>query len=284
MITLTWITDDDAAPSLRAEHGLSFWIETPDGQILFDTGGSGAALTHNLDYLDLRPQDLDAVILSHGHDDHTGGLGGILSQLPAKTPLYAHPTLFRERYSRHEGVLESRTMPLSRAEVAARMDLRLDTAPREVLPGIWTSGEITRRPHPEGSSAHHFIKDTKGKEEYTSDPYEDDFSLIIEGKDGLFLLCGCCHAGLLNTIEHVQRRWDEPLIGIAGGMHLTSASEEVIDQTVTALRALGLRQGRPLRYLWPGHCSGDAFQRTLAQAFGPAIYRAGQSGGELTLA
>ena len=280
MITLTWITNDEAPPPLRAEHGLSFWIETPEGQLLFDTGGSGEVLTHNLKELERRPQDLDAVVLSHGHDDHTGGLGGILPQLPAETPLYAHPTLFRERYSRHE-TLESRTMPLSRAEVAARMELRLDAAPREVLPGVWTSGEIARRPHPEGSSAHHFIKAPKGKEEYTSDPYEDDFSLIIEGKDGLFLLCGCCHAGLLNTIEHVQRTHNpeqRPLIGIAGGMHLGSASTDTIRQTVTALEAMGT-----LRYLWPGHCSGDAFQRALAQTFGPPIYRAGQSGGVLTL-
>ncbi|MFP4395342.1 MAG: MBL fold metallo-hydrolase [Anaerolineales bacterium] len=278
MITLTWITNDDAAPPLRAEHGLAFWIETPDGQILFDTGGSGAVLTHNLDSLDLRPENLNAVVLSHGHDDHTGGLGGILPQLPAETPLYAHPTLFRKRYSRHEGVLESRTIPLSQAEVASRMDLRLDAAPREVLPGIWTSGAITRRPHPEGSSAHHFIKSPEGKEEYKSDPYEDDFSLIIACEDGLFLLCGCCHAGLLNTIEHVQRRWDEPLIGIAGGMHLGSASPDTIRQTVTVLKAMGA-----LRHLWPGHCSGDAFQRALAQAFGPPIYRPGQSGEKLTL-
>ncbi len=278
MITLTWITNDEAPSPLRAEHGIAFWIETPDGQILFDTGGSGEALTHNLKELERRPQDLDAVVLSHGHDDHTGGLDGILPQLPAGTPLYAHPTLFRERYSRHEGVLEARTMPLSRAEVAARMDLRLDAAPREVLPGVWTSGEITRRPHPEGSSAHHFIKSPEVKGEYMSDPYTDDLSLIIQYEEGIFLLCGCCHAGLLNTIEHVQRRWDHPLIGIAGGMHLGSASEEVIDQTVTAMKAMGA-----LRYLWPGHCSGDAFQQALAQTFGPPIYRPGQSGGKLSL-
>ena len=108
----TWVVDDIAEQPLRAEHGFAVWIETPGGTVLFDTGDSGDVLLSNLAKLDLDPTRLDAVVLSHGHDDHTGGMGALLPLLRRGTRLYGHPTLFRPRLSSVLGELHHRGMRL----------------------------------------------------------------------------------------------------------------------------------------------------------------------------
>ncbi len=268
---LSWLVNDIAKPTLQAEHGLAFWIETPHGNVLFDTGGSGTVLLHNAAQMNIDLSTANALVLSHAHDDHTGGLPAVLPLLPTDVPIYANPTLFQPRYSNSSGAMLSRGMPLPRKSLAPH-PLRLEAQPQEVLPDIWTSGEITTRDLPEGRSRHHFIRQQNS---YLPDPYQDDLSLILETAEGLILLCGCCHAGLLNTLHHVRDRWSAPLIGIIGGLHLRNAPADVLHQTVQEIIALP-----KLRFVWPGHCSGKSFFDAIQRAIG-ARYLIGQAGQRL---
>jgi 7,8-dihydropterin-6-yl-methyl-4-(beta-D-ribofuranosyl)aminobenzene 5'-phosphate synthase len=274
MISLTWIVNDIAGPCTQQEHGMSFWIETDDGRVLLDTGGSGDGLLHNLNALGLDPATINALVISHGHDDHTGGVLGLLPLLRPHTPLYAHPALFEQRFSHRSGTYVQRGMRVPAHILATQLDLRLDTMPREVLPGVWTTGQIVHRPYPEGRSEHHYVWQEGS---YVADPYLDDISVVLLSGDSAFLLCGCCHSGLLNTIDHVRARWHEPLVGIAGGVHLTEAPVETQEHTAQALLELPA-----LQTLWLGHCSGDAFVERMSQLM-PGRYRAGRSGDSLTL-
>ncbi len=272
---LTVVVDNRARPPLRPQAAFAVWIEERAGRAaLFDTGGSGEVLLHNLEVLGLDPRRLRAVAISHAHADHTGGLAALLPFLREGTPLYAHPTLFRQRYSDHGRGPDPVGMRLSRAEVAARLTLRLSREPQEIFPGLWTSGEIVERPFPEGRSTRHFIRTEQG---FVPDPYEDDMALVLRWGEGVFLLCGCCHAGLLNTMRHVERRWMLPIRGAGGGTHLINASAAQIAATVEALRRL-----RTLRLLWTGHCSGAAFEAAVAQAL-PDRWVPMEAGAELSL-
>ncbi len=276
MINLVWVVDDAAEVPLRAEHGLAVWVETQDGRMLLDTGGSGEVLLHNLAELDLDPRTLDAVVLSHAHDDHTGGLAALLPLLRTGTPLYAHPTLFRPRFSAASGKMEDRGLKLTEQALSERLDLQLAREPVEVLPGIWTTGEISPRPYPEGRSTYHYVR--KGGD-FVPDPYEDDLSLVMKvAPDQHFLLCGCCHAGLLNTLDTVRRTWAGSLVGVGGGVHLSGAPSNLVDRTAAVLQS-----DEELRYLWLGHCSGDALLATLEASMAAGIFCRGTAGQSLAL-
>ena len=242
------------------EHGLAFVIEAKSGCVLFDAGRSGTVLLHNLKLLDVEPRAINALAISHAHHDHTGGLPALLDQV-AGIPLYAHPDLFRGRFSRRKE-LKSVGLPLEREALEQRLTFQLSAEPTEILPGVWTTGEITERTEPEGRSDHHLIRGVEGWE---PDPYRDDIALVLETGKGLVVLCGCCHAGLLNTLTHVRRTFGVDITAVAGGTHLLQADEAYLQHVIEVLRELGV----PRLYL--NHCTGQRAYVTLAQAFGEAV-------------
>lgn len=244
------------------EHGLAFLIETKSGlMLLFDAGQSGTVLLHNLKLLDVEPGAIDALAISHAHYDHTGGLPALLDQV-AQIPLYAHPDLLRERFSRREESLKSVGLPLEREALDQRLTFQFSAEPTEIFPGVWTTGEITGRAEPEGRSAHHLVR---GVKDWEPDPYRDDTALVLETGRGLVVLCGCCHAGLLNTLAHVRRTCGVDITVVAGGTHLLQADEVHLGHVIEVLRELGL----PRLYL--NHCTGQRAYVTLAQAFGQEV-------------
>jgi 7,8-dihydropterin-6-yl-methyl-4-(beta-D-ribofuranosyl)aminobenzene 5'-phosphate synthase len=256
---------------------VAFLVEAEGGRLLFDTGQSGSVLLHNLDLLHVEPSSIDAVAISHGHYDHTGGLPMLLEHLHPGTPLYANPDLFRERYSERRGGstqsprLESvgisgrHSHPLTRQALADRMSLILNAEPQEIFSGVWTTGQITERPEIEGRSKDHRMREG---DRIVPDAYLDDMALVLEMDGHSVLLCGCCHAGLLNTLSHAVRMFGRPVEIVVGGLHLTGASEVALAHICTVLG-----EHPALKYIYPNHCTGEAAVVALTNAFGASVVR-----------
>jgi len=264
MITIQCLVDNTVltGSTYWGEHGVSFYIQSPAGCMLFDTGQSGEVLLHNAKQMKINLRDIDALAISHAHLDHTGGLHSFLTKCKPKIPLYANPDLFRKRYAWREGEAKSIGLKLSKKVLSQHSSLCLNADPLEILPGIWTSGEISDRLEFEGRSSRHHIR-VKGK--WLPDPYRDDLSLIIEAGEGLILICGCCHAGLINTLSHVKRKFQKDIVAVIGGTHLTSATEEMLEHTIDYLRRLN-NGAMPVLYL--NHCTGERAHLTLVQNLG----------------
>jgi 7,8-dihydropterin-6-yl-methyl-4-(beta-D-ribofuranosyl)aminobenzene 5'-phosphate synthase len=260
---ITCVVDDRASQdsALRAEHGASFAIEAEGRTVLFDTGQSSEVLLSNMARLGLRPEAIDALVLSHAHYDHTGGLAGLLDRVQG-IPLYAHPDLFTERFRRTDTSLKKVGPSSDRAELAGRVDLRLSAEPVEVIPGVWTSGEIGDRTEPEGRSPTHSVRQGDG---WIADPYRDDLSVVLEAADGLVLVCGCCHAGLLNTMAQVRSAFGRDPGVVVGGTHLRDLDAATLDHVAQELRQCGSPR------LWLGHCTGERAFRALQEAFGDRV-------------
>jgi len=261
MNRITCVVNNTVIPDkgLKGEHGLALWIDTPHGYVLYDTGQSRSVLTHNLKKLGLDAADIDKIVLSHAHYDHTGGLEAVLSKNDRVT-LYAHADIFTPRYAFRRGTYESIGIKADRDSLAGRVELNLSSLPVEIIPGLWTSGEIFERGEVEGRSNHHFIH---VDDEWQPDPYRDDLSLILKVTKGLVLICGCCHAGLLNTILQVRRNFDEPIIAIIGGTHLGSMDGDTMAHIIDVLK--GLFEEQPDYYL--NHCSGENAVKVFREAF-----------------
>ncbi|MBN1135316.1 MAG: MBL fold metallo-hydrolase [Anaerolineae bacterium] len=245
------------------EHGLAFLIETEGRRLLFDTGQSGTVLLHNLGLLGIDPETIDAVAISHAHYDHIGGLPALLEHLRSGAPLYANPDLFRQRFSRRQGQPESIGLSLTRETLAAHLMLNLDAKPREILPSLWTTGEITERPEAEGKSDYHLMREGGV---LIADAYRDDMALVLDLGGRLVLLCGCCHAGLLNTLAHVERAFGQPIAFIAGGLHLTGATTKDLELVSRVLAAMPV-----LQRVYPNHCTGETAFIALTQILGPSL-------------
>ena len=268
MISLICLVDNSArrGSAMWAEHGLAITIQTPHGKVLFDTGQSGVVLEHNAEQSRISLHEINALAFSHAHYDHTGGLGRFLKYCRGGIPLYAHPDLLQERYSIKSSQPRSIGLRLPVTTITQQIDLHLRAEPQQILPGLWTSGEIINRFEAEGRSEHHFIW-VDG--EWLQDPYRDDQALILECSSGLVVVCGCCHAGLLNTILHIQRLFSKDIHTIIGGLHLQDASQEALSQTISSLR--DVFQGR-IPQIFANHCSGEEAIIALHQAFPEKVH------------
>jgi 7,8-dihydropterin-6-yl-methyl-4-(beta-D-ribofuranosyl)aminobenzene 5'-phosphate synthase len=267
MISVRCIVDNTAqrGSALWGEHGVAFAVDTPEGKLLFDTGQSGDVLVHNASLMGVHPENFDALALSHSHYDHSGGLDRFLSLARQEIPCYGSPSLFQDRFAIKDGEARSIGLRLSQAQLSQYIELHLSPEPTEILPGVWTSGEITGRSEFEGRSPNHFIREN-GK--WLPDPYRDDISLVLETPDGLVVVCGCCHAGLLNTVAHVRRFFHANISVVIGGMHLANASLETLDHAIDVLP--DICNGK-IPDLHPNHCTGKRAYIALFQAFGEQV-------------
>lgn len=247
---LTILTDNHAAPGLACEHGFAVLIETDSKRILFDTGQLNALET-NCRALGIDLSDIDMIVLSHGHYDHAGNLADVL-RITDRAKLYLHPSALVKRYS----IRNDKPKPIDMPEAAKQA---IDGLPKErimwvseptrLTEGVFLTGPIPRLTTFEDTGGPFFF-DPEGDQ---PDPIEDDLSLWIEEPEGLTVLAGCCHSGIINTLDYIESQTGPKRIAtLIGGMHLSAASQERLDRTVESLAV------RDIQRLIPCHCTGQA--------------------------
>ncbi len=246
-------------PCVLAEHGLSYWIEHNGKHILLDSG-QGGVLATNACKLKIPLYDLDALILSHGHYDHTGGVAEALKH-DRPVAVYAHPAAFAKKYARNnDGTARAIGMPYpsERAIRATRNQLVHTTQPTVVFGGLTVTGPVPRPAGFEDTGGPFFLDEACTQ----PDPLEDDQSVFIDTAEGTVVLLGCAHSGVINTLHYIRQLTDNrPIHTVIGGMHLVGASPRRIERTIEELKQLGIHR------LAPAHCTGMPATVALWNAF-----------------
>jgi 7,8-dihydropterin-6-yl-methyl-4-(beta-D-ribofuranosyl)aminobenzene 5'-phosphate synthase len=247
------------------EWGLSILVETEGLKVLLDTG-KGLSAVHNAHVLGVDLTAIDKIVLSHSHQDHTGGLREMLMQMKKEEiEIIAHPHVWADRYNRREGKRDKfMGIPYVRQELenyGARFTLT--RKPVQLAPQVTTSGEIPMvtdfEKVAEGSAR--WYRNDHG--EAVPDLLLDAQALFITLPQGLVIVTGCAHRGIINTIAHAQRLTGEQRVyGVFGGSHLVSSSGDRIEKTLRALQELEVQK------IGLCHCTSLPAMAALSQALG----------------
>ncbi len=249
------------------EHGFAAFLETERGNYLFDTG-RGEGLIFNLLQFDKDVLSIQKIFLSHGHQDHTGGLASLL-ELLGEAEVLAHPDLFAVRYriTQKEGKQIKRFIGLKfrrpyLESLGGKFILEKDF--REVTREMYLTGEVPRKTLFERGDPHLFAE-THG--ELVPDPFLDDQSLILEGPRGLVLVLGCAHSGTINILKHAMEKTGiDRVSAVIGGTHLDFASPQQVEDTITALKEYGVEK------IGVSHCTGLKAASRLYSEFGEGFF------------
>jgi 7,8-dihydropterin-6-yl-methyl-4-(beta-D-ribofuranosyl)aminobenzene 5'-phosphate synthase len=250
-------------PGAMAEHGLSIFLETDRGNYLLDTG-QGKTIINNALVLGIDLRTIKGIILSHHHWDHTGGLGPVLD-LKGAVDLYAHPDFFKESYNIGGGRAHYSGVPYPRPLLEGKgATFKFSAEFRPIEPGFWLTGEVPRRTDYELGDPKQVVKSGEG---YVKDGLCDDQSVVIETEKGLFIVLGCCHSGIINTLGYILEKMGQRHIhAVIGGTHLGPVSDEQREKSIEALRAFDIER------LGVSHCTGLKTASRLASEFGDRFF------------
>jgi 7,8-dihydropterin-6-yl-methyl-4-(beta-D-ribofuranosyl)aminobenzene 5'-phosphate synthase len=244
------------------EWGFSALVEADGHTVLFDTGERPETVLRNAEELGVDLSTIDTVILSHNHFDHTGGLVTLrrkFKERNASAMQTAHvgDGIFLPRVldTKAAGALPPIPSHLlvSAVEVRDRFEALggrfiVHEKPRELHPGMWITGPIPRV-HPEKNWTP-FMKIRKG-DDLVEDNIPEDQALVIDTPNGLVVLVGCGHAGIVNTMEHARSiTRGKPIHAVLGGLHLLNATDQHLDWTGTKMAGFGVE------HLLGAHCTG----------------------------
>ena len=254
--------------TMLADEGFGEWgfaalVEADGRRILFDTGANQDTVSRNLKVLGLTLRDVEIVVLSHNHWDHTTGLVTLRRQFAPAAPkalgtVYAGRGLFWPRVAPNGSVSDRMNAIRKEYEAAGGRVIEIDK-PTELFPGVWLTGPVPRV-HPERNwSPLGKVRTPKGDVE---DTVPEDMALIVQTDKGLVALFGCGHAGVINTLAHTRAAIDaSPIRAVIGGLHLFDANDEQLQWTAGQLRTFGVQE------LVGAHCTGlEAVYRIRALA------------------
>jgi 7,8-dihydropterin-6-yl-methyl-4-(beta-D-ribofuranosyl)aminobenzene 5'-phosphate synthase len=263
--------------NLLAEHGFSalVTVET-DGRrdaVLYDAGLSAEALGHNLEVMQIDARNLRALVISHGHADHHGGLEGLFRRFgKLRMPLVIHPDAWRERKVVLPSGLELHMPPPSHNDLDREgVDVLEERGPSLLIDDrVLISGQVERSTDFEKGFPWQLARTAAGG--WEPDPWiYDDQNVIVNVKDrGLVVVSGCSHSGAVNVLRNARRLTGEHTIaGFIGGLHLTGGLfEPIIPTTVGEIMEIGVTR------LVPAHCTGWRATHELARAMPDAFVQA----------
>ena len=264
-VRIITLSENTAGLGMLAEWGLSVLVETDEAKVLLDTSGS-ISVTHNATLLGTDLSTIDKIVLSHGHNDHTGGLRDVLRTMRKQVEVIAHPDVWDAKYARLPGEQERFIgIPFVREELESLgASFTLTKEPVWISDNIVTTGEIPMVTDYETIDSNMYVRDAG---EWRPDVFWDDQALIVKTEMGLVVILGCAHRGAINTIYHAQNITGVELIHtVIGGMHLIRSTEERVILTVAALQELGVQR------VGVSHCTGLPAAAMLAQQLGDTFF------------
>ncbi len=247
-----------AGRGVLGEHGFCCCVEIGQRRLLWDTG-QGQVLEGNARNMGLDLARTEAVLLSHGHYDHTGGLGSALAAAPEARVL-GHPAVLGCRYARKA---DGSSRPVGLASVTPAQLRRSGRfapvcEPHDLGDGLCLTGEIPRSEQFEDVGGPFFLDEACTR----PDPIPDDQAMFFQTEQGSVVLLGCAHAGLINTLKYVQKLTrDDRIHTVMGGMHLCNAGKQRLDSTINALDQIAPD------WVMPCHCTGFVATKEFVRKF-----------------
>ena len=258
MLRITTLVENSSGEhhALVKEHGISFYIERDGKKILFDTGQSDAFI-RNAAQMGISLSDIQVVVLSHGHYDHSGGFRN-LSNICSSFHLYMGQGFFDEKYALRnqaydflgnnfdESFLKEQQISYSfvRKEV------------EEVLPGVFILSGFPRVHEDEKVNPRFFIR--RGGR-FQHDHFDDEILLSIDSPSGMVVLLGCSHPGMKNMLDAVKHRLARPIHAVLGGTHLVEAKGEGLE------RSLRYLDNPEIGIIGVSHCTGEEAMSRLKE-------------------
>lgn len=233
---ITILTENTAGNKLIAEQGISYLIELQNYKILFDTGPSDVFLK-NAEKLNIDlKNDIDFIVLSHGHWDHGDGL-----QFLENKTLIAHPSAFIKRFGKIDHFPVG--LKLTRKEIQQKFDLIESKTAYKIVDNVIFLGEIPRKNEFEAQS-------TPFEDEFGNDDFMlDDSALALVVKNQLVVVTGCSHSGICNIIEYAKEvSGISKIKAVVGGLHLKNRNKQ-------AFETIECFKNNDVEYVYPGHCT-----------------------------
>ena len=230
------------------EWGFSALIEADGKKILFDTGSRPNTVINNAKELNIDLSDIEHVYLSHNHKDHTGGLINLKKNFPnAFSNAHIGEGIF---YSRPNSNGTEHYILQNKSKLEdLKIDFKTYVNPTQLLPGLWTTGQIPRKYDEKNWSSLGKIIDKNGDE--SEDTIPEDQSLFFDTDKGIVLISGCGHAGLANTLDYVKEIIpNRPIYKIIGGFHLLNLDDKKLEWTAKKMEESGVK------YFVGAHCTG----------------------------
>lgn len=233
---------------LTQEHGLSLLVEGENCRILYDTGASPMFLKNAAELGEVL-EPLDALVLSHGHYDHTGGVAALLTGRSRPASVYLGRNFFGPRYSRKKDGLKEIGAAFEPEAVsgAGIPCVEVGDEPIALAAGVWAVSGFASTEELEGPSPA-MMRGADGALE--EDRFEDEVVLVLETEGELVLVSGCAHVGILSMCRRVEALFGRPVTSFVGGTHLMAADDQRIEHTCRCLRERGMVR------LGACHCNG----------------------------
>ncbi len=259
--------------TILAEHGLSILLRLTYGgethSVLMDAGYTDKVLPHNLNFLGLSLSDVELVVMSHGHMDHYGGLVWAVGQISKKpVPIVIHPDAFATpRFFKLPDGRDLKFPVMNRASVenAGGKFQEIAEPSLHMEDHLLVTGAVERVTPFEKGMPNAYVK--RGDELVHDDIFDDQGCAINIRDEGIVVISGCAHAGIINTIKYAQKLTGvDRVLGVIGGFHLSGPIfEPIIPDTIEAMKEINPKR------LVPMHCTGwtaiKAFEAAMPEAF-----------------